>query len=221
MGEEVKDVIEVVVVEDDPRTMKNMVRLLNGYDDFQVVGSALSGEAAIETVAAWMPQVVVLDLELPGIDGIQVTSKIKAVHPEIEILILTSFDDEVKVYQAMQAGASGYLVKRMAPQKIREAIHEVLNGGTVIEPRLAKRFWNYFQSVKGKKAKQAKPLLSDVERDVLQMIARGLTNQEAGGVLNIERRTVRTHLTHIYRKLGTNSRSEAVVIALRDGLINF
>ncbi|MBN2494809.1 MAG: response regulator transcription factor [Deltaproteobacteria bacterium] len=212
--------IEVVVVEDDPRTLKNLVRLLDSYEGFTVVGSALSGEAALETVSAWRPQVVVLDLELPGIDGIEVTGRIKSSYPEIEVLILTSFDNEIKVYNAIQAGASGYLVKRMAPERICEAIKDVLAGGTVIEARLAKRFWNYFRSVQGKKKKHEPALLTDEERDVLQMIARGLTNQEAGEVLQMERRTVRTHLSHIYRKLGTNSRSEAVVIALRKGLIH-
>ena len=213
------DGIELVVVEDDPRMLKTLVRLLGSYDDFKVIGSAMSGEAAVETVAALQPQLVLLDLELPGIDGIEVTSRIKADNAEIEILILTSFEDEVKVYRAIQAGAGGYLVKRMATDKIRGAILDVLAGGTVIEPRLARRFWNYFQSVKGKERKDEPALLGPVERDVLQMVARGLTNQETGEMLEMERRTVRTHLTHIYSKLGTNSRAEAVTIALRRGLI--
>lgn len=213
------ELVEVVVVEDDPRTLKNLVRLLGSYPDFRVVGSAMTGETALETIAAVTPQLVLLDLELPGIDGIEVSKRVKEAHPEIEILILTSFENEVKVYQAIQAGASGYLVKRVAPEKIREGILEVMNGGVVIEPRLAKRFWNYFQSVKSAEANQEPSILSEVERDVIQMIARGLTNQETGRVLDMERRTVRTHLSHIYRKLGTSSRSEAVVIALRKGLI--
>lgn len=211
--------VEVVVVEDDPRTLKNLVRLLGSYPEFRVVGSAMTGETALETIDAVTPHLVLLDLELPGIDGIEVSRRVKSAHPEIEILILTSFENEMKVYQAIQAGASGYLVKRVAPEKIREGILEVMNGGVVIESRLAKRFWNYFQSVKSSEVSEEPPILSEVERDVIQMIARGLTNQETGRVLNMERRTVRTHLSHIYRKLGTSSRSEAVVIALKKGLI--
>ena len=213
------EVIELVVVEDDPKTLKSLMRLLGSYPEFRVVGSALSGESALKTIDAVTPQLVLLDLELGDIDGIEVTRKVKAAHPEIEVLILTSFDDEVKVYKAMQAGASGYLVKRVAPEKIRDGILDVLGGGTVIEPRIAKRFWNYFKSVQSCE-KDQESLLEPIEADILQMIARGLTNQEAGKVLNLERRTVRTHLSHIYRKLGTSSRSEAVVIALRKGLIN-
>ncbi len=211
--------IELVVVEDDPRMMKTLVRLLGSYEELQVVGSAMSGEAAVETVAALRPQLVLLDLELPGIDGLEVTKRVKAELSDVEVLILTSFEDEVKVYQAIQAGAGGYLVKRLAMDKLRGAIRDVLDGGTVIEPRLARRFWNYFQSVQSQ-AEPAEPeLLEPVERDILQMVARGLTNSETGDVLELERRTVRTHLGHIYRKLGTNSRAEAVTIALRKGYI--
>jgi DNA-binding NarL/FixJ family response regulator len=211
--------IELVVVEDDPRMMKTLVRLLGSYEELQVVGSAMSGEAAVETVAALRPQLVLLDLELPGIDGLEVTKRVKATLSDVEVLILTSFEDEVKVYQAIQAGAGGYLVKRLAMDKLRGAIRDVLDGGTVIEPRLARRFWNYFQSVQSKAEPEQPELLEPVERDILQMVARGLTNRETGDVLELERRTVRTHLGHIYRKLGTNSRAEAVTIALRKGYI--
>ena len=212
-------IIEVVVVEDDPRTLKNLLRLLGSYPEIQVIGSALSGNAALESILSLEPQLVLLDLELPDIHGIEVTKKVKSIHPEIEILILTSFEDERKVYQAMQAGASGYLVKRVAPEKVIEGIHEVMDGGTVIEPRIAKRFWNYFKSVQGVGESGEKSILEPLEQDILQMIARGLTNQETGNVLNMERRTVRTHLSRVYKKLGTSSRSEAVVIALRRGWI--
>ncbi|NMB77187.1 MAG: response regulator transcription factor [Myxococcales bacterium] len=213
--------VEVVVVEDDPRTLKTLVRLLSSLPELRVVGSAVTGEAALQIVEALTPRLVLLDLELPGIDGIEVTRRIRSTHGDIEVLILTSFEDETKVYQAIQAGAGGYLVKREAARLLRQAIQDVLDGGTVIEPRLAKRFWNYFQSVQGGRAEgQANSLLSDLERDILQMVARGLTNQEAGRVLELDRRTVRTHLAHIYRKLGTSSRSEAVVLALQKGLIS-
>jgi len=214
----VSEPIELVVVEDDPKTMKNLLRLLSAFEEFRVVGNALSGEAGVEAITALQPHLALLDLELPDIDGIEVTARVKAARPQTEVLILTSFEDEVKVYKAIQAGASGYLVKSLAPPRLRQAILDVLAGGTVIEPRLARRFWNYFQSVQGK-PQGALQLLEELERDILTMIARGLTNQEAGKVLQLERRTVRTHLGHIYQKLGTTSRAEAVVIALRKGLI--
>ncbi len=214
------DAIELVVVEDDPRTLKSLLQLLSTYQDLQVVGSAMNGASAIETIRALEPQLVLLDLELPDLDGIEITRRVKAKQAQVEILILTSFEDEKKVYRAIQAGASGYLIKRVAPERIRDAIIEVLAGGVVIEPRMARRFWNYFQSEQGGGTQQAQDLLDDAEREVLQIIARGLTNQETGEVLSMSRRAVRTHLSHIYQKLGTSSRSEAVVMALRKGMIH-
>ncbi|RME30412.1 MAG: DNA-binding response regulator, partial [Deltaproteobacteria bacterium] len=179
-----------------------------------------TGTAGLEVVCAVEPDLVLLDLELPDTNGIELTEQIKKRLPQVEVLILTSFDDETKVYQAILAGASGYLVKRIGPERIHDAILEVLGGGVVIEPRLARRFWNYFSSVQASTQDDKQQLLTDIERDILQMVARGLTNREAGEVLNLPRRTVRTHLSHIYRKLGTSSRSEAVVIALKKGLIS-
>ena len=167
-----------------------------------------------------LPELVLLDLELPGIDGIEVTKRLKRRAPTVEVLILTSFDDEQKVYEAIQAGASGYLVKRVGPDKIRSGIHEVMGGGTVLEAIIARRFWNYFQSVQAKKAQPENTWgLTPLEFDVLKFVAKGLSNAEVGRVMELERRTVRTHLSHIYRKMGVNSHIDAVVLALKAGIV--
>jgi DNA-binding NarL/FixJ family response regulator len=141
----------------------------------------------------------------------------------VEILILTSFDDEEKVYEAVQAGASGYLVKRVGPEKIRSAVADVMAGGTVVEAQIAKRFWNYFQAVRAQPQPQAGPAnrwnLSDVELEVLRMVTKGLSNAEVGEAMRIQRRTVRTHLGHIYKKLGVNTHVDAAVLALQAGLV--
>lgn len=210
--------VEIVIVEDDNRTLRSLVKFLSAFPDLLILGTAATGSEAVDTIRALQPKLVLLDLELPGMDGLKVTEEVKRTHPQIEILILTSFDDEQKVFLAMQAGASGYLVKRVAPEQIHAGILEVLAGGSVIEAKLAKRFWNYFQSVQGHSDEAVCPL-DATERDVLQMIGRGLTNQETGQVLKLEYRTVRTLLGHIYTKLTTHSRSEAVVIALKKGWI--
>ena len=212
--------LRLFVVEDDPRMLKTIIRVLTSFGEFEVVGEALSGEESLPAIFAAVPDLVLLDLELPQMDGIAVTDAIRAKNNNIEVLILTSFEDEKKVYQAIQAGASGYLTKKSAMNRLRSTIADVMAGGTVIEPRLARRFWNYFQSVQSKGALDEKDLLKPLECDVLQMVARGLTNQETGDVLQIDRRTVRTHLSNIYQKLGTNSRTQAVTIALRKGLIS-
>lgn len=214
------DKIRIFVVEDQPQLLKNLLKVLATFDELEVVGSAQEGEAGVDEILRLKPQLVLLDLELPGIDGIEVTRRVKKKATEVEILILTSFDDETKVYEAMQAGASGYLVKRVGPEKIRSGIHEVLAGGTVLEPIIAKRFWNYFHSLQAKKDTPDNPWnLTPLEFDVLKYVAKGLSNAEVGSVMSIERRTVRTHLSHIYKKMGVNSHVEAVVLALKAGIV--
>ncbi|MFP2910731.1 response regulator [Pyxidicoccus sp. 3LFB2] len=219
------DRTRIFVVEDQPQLLKNLVKVLGTFPELEVVGTSQEGEAAVEDILQLRPQLVLLDLELPGINGIQVTQRVKRRAPEVEILILTSFDDEQKVYEAIQAGASGYLVKRVGPEKIRSGIQEVMEGGTVLEPIIARRFWNYFQSVQAKPVSPEKKAdnpwaLTPLEFDVLRYVAKGLSNAEVGQVMTLERRTVRTHLSHIYRKMGVNSHVEAVVMALRAGVVD-
>lgn len=210
----------VFIVEDQPALLKNLIKALSPFTELELVGTEMDGERAVDAIIQARPQLVLLDLELPGLNGIQVTGKVKRRAPEIEILILTSFEDEQKVYEAIQAGASGYLVKRVGPEKIRAGIQEVMNGGTVLEPIIARKFWNYFQSVQGKPETKSNPWnLSEVEFEVLRYVAKGLSNAEVGRVMTIERRTVRTHLSHIYKKMSVNSHVEAVVLALRAGLV--
>ena len=125
------------------------------------------------------------------------------------------------VVEAIQAGASGYLVKRVGPDKIHSAIVEVMAGGTVLEANIAKRFWNYFQSVQTRAPAPQNPWgLTPEELQVLQYVARGLSNAEVGEVMALQRRTVRTHLSHVYKKMGVSSHVEAVVLALRAGCVD-
>jgi DNA-binding NarL/FixJ family response regulator len=212
----------VYVVEDQPQLLKNLVKVLGTFPELEVVGTSQDGEEAVEDIVRVRPELVLLDLELPGLNGIQVTQRVKRKAPEVEILILTSFEDEQKVYEAIQAGASGYLVKRVGPEKIRSGIREVMEGGTVLEPLIARKFWNYFQSIQAKPPeKKDNPWgLSPTEFEVLRYVAKGLSNAEVGQVMTLERRTVRTHLSHLYRKMGVNSHVEAVVLALRAGLVD-
>ena len=216
------DRTRVFVVEDQPTLLRNLLKVLGSFSELELVGSAQDGEQAVEDVVRVRPQLVLLDLELPGLNGIEVTRRVKRLAPEVEVLILTSFEDEQKVYEAIQAGASGYLVKRVGPEKIRSGIQEVMAGGTVLEPLIARRFWNYFQSLQAPAA--ADPHhnpwgLTPAEFEVLRYVTKGLSNAEVGRVMTLERRTVRTHLSHLYRKMGVNSHVEAVVLALRAGLV--
>lgn len=211
----------IFIVEDQPALMRALVKSLELYPELELVGQSGEGEDAVRQILAVRPNLVLLDLELPGIDGIEVTRRVKPRAPEVELLILTSFDDEQKVYEAIQAGASGYLVKRVGPEKIRSGIREVMDGGTVLEPIIAKRFWNYFQSLKQAEANAAQNPwdLSELELEILRYVAKGLSNAEVGRVMSIERRTVRTHLGHLYKKMGVSSHVEAVVLAIRTGIV--
>ncbi|WP_426752479.1 response regulator [Myxococcus sp. Y35] len=234
--------IRVFVVEDQTKILKNQLRLFESHPEMDIIGTALSGEAALEEVPRLMPDVLLLDLGLPRMSGIDVTREVKARFPKIEILIFTIFDEEDKVLEAVKAGASGYLLKGAPVDKIIEAIKEVRAGGTVIQPNLARRLLRHFrvepdanpvptepvtavpaepQPAEGDSLQEPllKPL-SDREREILQLIAKGVSNSEAARLLDLSKATIRTHLEHIYRKLEVTNRVEAVTEGIRKGLIS-
>jgi len=222
--------IRVFVVEDQTKILKAQLRLLESQPELQIVGTALSGEAALEQLPQASPHVVLLDLGLPGMSGIEVTRKIKADLPRVEILIFTIFDEEDKVLEAVRAGASGYLLKGATADKIVEAIKEVQAGGTVIQPNLARRLLRHFRV--GETSPEPPPPapdpepekrqhpLSQRETEILQLIAKGVSNTEAAQVLGLSKATIRTHLEHIYAKLEVTNRVEAVTEGIRKGLIS-
>ncbi|GMU61471.1 MAG: DNA-binding response regulator [Myxococcaceae bacterium] len=218
--------IRVFVVEDQTKILKNQLKLLEGHPELQIIGTALSGETALEEVARLKPDVLLLDLGLPRMSGIDVTRAVKASMPGIEILIFTIFDEEDKVLEAVQAGASGYLLKGTPADKMIEAIKEVSAGGTVIQPSLARRLLKHFRVGEAPAPAPSPALeepegkkLSARETEILQLIAKGVSNSEAAGMLNLSKATIRTHLEHIYRKLEVTNRVEAVTEGLRKGLI--
>ncbi|WP_371876110.1 response regulator [Corallococcus exiguus] len=233
--------MRVFVVEDQTKILKNQLRLFEGHPDIDIVGTALSGEAALVEVEREQPDVLLLDLGLPRMSGIDVTREVKARFPKVEILIFTIFDEEDKVLEAVKAGASGYLLKGATVDKIVEAIKEVRAGGTVIQPNLARRLLRHFRVEPDTAPVPTEPLavapsasepapasaqepllkpLSDREREILQLIAKGVSNSEAARLLSLSKATIRTHLEHIYRKLEVTNRVEAVTEGIRKGLIS-
>ncbi len=209
--------VPLFVVEDQTATLKALVKLLGSYPALEVVGTAMTGEAARRELPASQARVALVDIELPGIDGIQLVAELKAAHVACELLMLTSFADPARVFEAMRKGAAGYLVKGVAGEKLVSAIEAVDQGGTVIEPKLAKEFWRYFKGVEA--PPRAEAVLEADELELLQLVAKGLSNQEAAGVLGLGRRNVRTKLAKVYAKLGAHSHVDAVVVALKRGLI--
>jgi DNA-binding NarL/FixJ family response regulator len=230
--------IKVLVVEDQPQILKQQLKILGESQEVEVVGTALSGEAALDWLqanaqsAAKWPDVILEDLGLPRMTGIEVTREVKRLYPKIEVLIFTIFDEEEKVIEAVKAGASGYLLKGTTADKIVEAIREVKSGGSVIQPNLARRLLQHFKVPESADAPIERPApppgqreeppsrpLTEREIEILRLIAKGLSNNEAARVLTLSRATVRTHLEHIYEKLEVTNRVEAVTEGLRKGLI--
>lgn len=217
--------IAVVVCEDQPQILRNQVKILQESPEIEVTGTALSGETVLELLERGRPKVLLQDLGLPGMSGIDVTREVKRRWPAVEVLIFTIFDEEEKVIEAVKAGASGYLLKGARSEKIVEAIREVNAGGSVIQPSLARRLLRHFR-VPETGAPQPPPRaegpgrpLTEREIDILRLIAKGLSNGEAASVLGLSRATVRTHLEHIYEKLDVTNRVEAVTEGVRKGLI--
>jgi DNA-binding NarL/FixJ family response regulator len=223
--------IRVYVVEDQSKILKNQLKLLEASSDLEIIGTALSGETALDDIRRLKPDVVLLDLGLPRMSGIDVTRAVKAEVPKVEILIFTIFDEEDKVLEAVQAGASGYLLKGTPADKMVEAIKEVSQGGTVIQPSLARRLLKHFRvpevpstdavapAVVTMPAEPEGKKLSARETEILQLIAKGVSNSEAATMLTLSKATIRTHLEHIYRKLEVTNRVEAVTEGLRKGII--
>jgi DNA-binding NarL/FixJ family response regulator len=221
--------IRVYVVEDQTSILKNQLKLLESSRELTIVGTALSGETAVEQVPLVKPDVLLLDLGLPRMSGIDVTKAVKASNPQVEILIFTIFDEEDRVLEAVKAGASGYLLKGTPADRIIEAITEVKAGGTVIQPNLARRLLKHFRVPEAGQAPPPPPPpgepetlkpLSDRETEILQLIAKGVSNSEAAKLLSLSKATIRTHLEHIYRKLEVTNRVEAVTEGIRKGLIS-
>ncbi len=228
------EAIRLFVVEDQPKILKNQLKLLESFDDIEIIGTALSGEEAMEELSGMdkMPDVLLCDLGLPQMSGIDVTRQVKEKWPAIEILIFTIFDEEDKVLEAVKAGASGYLLKGAEASKIVDSIKEVRQGGSVIQPSLARALLRHFRMPETGPAPQnrlqkgdagaqsGRRQLTERELECLQIIAKGLSNNEAANVLGLSKATIRTHLEHIYQKLDVTNRVEAVTEGIRQGIID-
>jgi DNA-binding NarL/FixJ family response regulator len=209
--------VPLFVVEDQAQVLKALLKLVSTWPEVKVVGTAMSGEAALGELGPSGARVALLDIELPGIDGLELVARLKSANVGCELLMLTSFVDDERLFQAMHRGAAGYLVKGTPADRLKAAILEVDAGGTVIEPRLARHFWRYFKGMEAPARPEA-PLDAE-ELQLLELMARGLSNAEAAGAMGWATRSLRTRLQKVYDKLGVRSHVEAVVEALRRGWI--
>jgi DNA-binding NarL/FixJ family response regulator len=201
--------ITVCIVEDDQRVRESLAVLINGTENVRCTATYSTGEAALVDVARKKPDVVLMDINLPGISGIECVRKLKAQMPKLQILMLTMYEDDDNVFQSLVAGASGYLVKRTSPAELLKAIEEVHSGASPMSGKIARTVVQYFQSLR--KAEPRAEYLSPREEEILNLLVKGYRYKEIADALSISFETVRSHLKNIYDKLHVHSRTEAVV----------
>lgn len=210
--------IRIVLADDHAVVREGTCQLLEREPDIEVVGEASNGQEAIDLVESLKPQVVVMDVRMPGIGGVEATKQIKKRFPHVEVLVMTAYDDDEFVFASLEAGASGYLLKTAPVKELIKAIHEVAEGQSALDPSVARKVLRQIKDGSyQKKRHNMAELLTEREQDVLRLLAEGKTNKEIGEGLMISDRTVQTHLSNIFHKMEVNSRTEAVLTAIRRG----
>jgi DNA-binding NarL/FixJ family response regulator len=208
----------VIVADDHPTFRRGLGALLASLDDFELVGEAADGEAAIALAAAVRPDVVVMDLNMPVVDGIEATRRIVAADPAVAVLVLTMLDEDESVFAAMRAGARGYVVKGADTDDIVRSLESVARGDAVFGPAVASRVLSYLTRPLAARDPVLFPDLSDREREVLELLARGFSNSQIARTLSISPKTVRNHVSNVFTKLQVRDRNEAMERARRAGL---
>ncbi|MEU9703534.1 response regulator [Streptomyces sp. NPDC014870] len=205
--------VRILLCDDHAVVRAGLLALLGSAEDIEVVGEAGSGEEAVAMAAKLRPDVVLMDLQLgPGIDGVEATRRIAGAGSGVHVLVLTTYDTDADVTRAIEAGATGYLLKAERPEELFAAIHSAAQGRTTLSPPVASRVMDRMRGAAG-------PTLTDRERDILGQLAHGLGNREIARALFISEATVKTHLGRIYAKLGVDTRAGAVAVAKEQRLL--
>jgi DNA-binding NarL/FixJ family response regulator len=211
--------IRILVADDHPVVRGGLVALLRTIDGFEVAGEAADGEAALRETQLSRPDVVLMDVRMPGLDGVEATRRIRAAVPDTRVLMLTMYDDDATVFTAMQAGAQGYLLKEAEQDEIVRAVRAVMAGEAIFGPGVAERVLGYFsRPPAGDTPDYPFPELTERERVVLELLARGRRTTEIAGELFLSPKTVANNLTSIFAKLQVAGRAEAIVRAREGGL---
>ncbi|MBM4453956.1 MAG: response regulator transcription factor [Chloroflexi bacterium] len=212
--------IKILIADDHAVVREGTRQILEQAEDLVVVGEACDGEEAIRLTGSARPDVAIIDVNMPRVDGVEATKQIKTLYPNTAILILTAYDDDQFVFSLLEAGAAGYLLKSIRGRELIDAVRRVYSGESVLHPAVARKVLNRFVSGAGKTVGQETPgALSTREMDVLKLAARGLSNQDIANELCLSLRTVQGHLGHVFNKLQVSSRTEAVVRAIKEGWV--
>ena len=209
------DPIRVLLVDDHPVVRDGLAAILDTQPDLLVVGAAASGSEAIKLIKAIQPDVVLLDLEMPGLDGVEVMRRIKADSPAVQAIVFTAFDTDERILSAVKAGAMGYLLKGSPREEIFRAIRVVSQGGSLLQPVVASRLLHQIAS-----SPPEKTSLTARETEVLALLAQGKANKEIAKILMITERTVKFHVSSLLAKLGAENRTEAVSMAAKMGMVD-
>lgn len=212
--------IKVLIADDHALFREGTRNLLDREKDMQVVGEASDGEEAVKLVMELRPHVVLMDIAMPVVNGIEATQQIKARCPKTAVLILTAYDNDQYIVALLEAGAAGYLLKDVSGRDLINAIRAVFAGEAILHPSIARKVFSHFNISAGQQ--QSKDLvdsseLSEREMEILRLAARGMSNQDIANRLYLSRRTIQSHLANIFRKMDVGSRTEAVLQALRRG----
>ena len=210
--------IRVLVVDDQAMVRAGFRMLLTGEDDIEVVAEAGDGRAAIAKAATLHPDVVLMDIRMPELDGLEATRQIVAADPAARILVLTTFDLDEYVYQALKAGASGFVLKDDPPEQLLGAIRTVAAGDALLSPAITRRVIKQFTGMHRQPPPASVGTLTDREMDVFRLISQGMSNAEIGRELYIGDTTVKTHVTRLLQKLEVRDRAQAIVLAYQTGV---
>ncbi len=212
--------IRILLVDDQAMFREGLRTLLATQPDFEVVGEAANGEEALRLCSSERPEIVLMDLRMPILDGVAATRRIRAAHPDTRVIVLTTFDDDEDIFEGLRAGAVGYLLKDAGSPKLFEAVRATARGESFLQPSVAARVVAEFARLAGQASRAAAPVepLSDRELDVLRLVAQGASNKEIAGALFIAEGTVKNHLTNIFSKLDVRDRTQAALRARELGL---
>ena len=207
--------IRIVIFEDNHFLRESLASLLNKHEDFQVAGQYEDCMTAAEVIRRDNPDVVLMDIDMPGMSGITGVAKVKEAKPETAVIIYTVFEDDEKLFQCLCAGANGYLLKRTQPKKLFDAIHEVLEGGAPMSPQIARKVLNTFHQ----HPTHIRYALTPRETEVLQYLTKGYGSKQIGAEMFLSSETIRSYLKNIYQKLHVNCGKEAIVKALQERIV--